>query len=749
MLKHGSIPQLKSLLFAGQSIHWSYQRKLAVASQILMLLLGVLLLVSIVITVGERRLQNDWATQRYSELQTLGTLLSDKVAFQEFRTRTFSQSEVLTDYLEKSNDESQQKLIGNWLNLSGNIPELLDIALIGPSGKLLLSTSNNFPFELVPQKILRGQRSLGSSDIYTSSIYFAPIDGVLEPYFYQVAWLENTDMNHRGFLITYSSVSRILQSIRPDLGMKQSPLIMLDTLGTVYAGSSGKPSLIKKAIDDDVGSSLSQNYPMLWREITLSKFGQFNGQNATFVYLKLDLTADDQTKRNYFLVSYLQDKDVKAKFEHWKSLLIFAAVCISLMGIVLILLSHLFRLERRAKLYNIELVESLFNGKQGNIIATDRGRVISANSMAAKTLNISKEELSERSLQRIFHLEFDSYVKIMDQFNEHMYWTGEIDLRPYGGNALNIQIVPAPDSHRREHSECRYVLVTFYDISELSVVKEQNQSLTQLANSAVAVALTDTKGTLLNTNQQFNERLKREGCSSSDMKTLLGSEVESQWLNIQQQLSLKGQWQGRYDDVDIHIDQAVEADADKWICTLIPSADNGFNGSQKLKKIPHRSAVLVNYVDVYRYFEHLDNTKRLHSSMMLIDITPTGVFSHMSDIDKLEKRQQDVEMHLLLELPKAYQLAKWQVGRLMIILPNTSADEAHQFAVELVDNLNNIGLAEGICVGIAAYHKDQALEQFIDNTEVALKRAKQNGEHNICQAFTRYQTDDEAEVAMS
>ena len=48
-----------------------------------------------------------------------------------------------------------------------------------------------------------------------------------------------------------------------------------------------------------------------------------------------------------------------------------------------------------------------------------------------------------------------------------------------------------------------------------------------------------------------------------------------------------------------------------------------------------------------------------------------------------------------------------------------------------------MGLGKGICMGIASFQPEQNLEQYLSNAEVALKRAKQIGEQNICQAFTR------------
>ncbi len=120
-----------------------------------------------------------------------------------------------------------------------------------------------------------------------------------------------------------------------------------------------------------------------------------------------------------------------------------------------------------------------------------------------------------------------------------------------------------------------------------------------------------------------------------------------------------------------------------------------------------------------------------------MDITAESMLSHMSDIGQLENRQKEVELKILRELPAGYQMSHWQLGKLIIILPDTDADKAHHFAIKSMSNLSDIGLSEGICMGIAAYQTGQSLEQYLSNAEVALKRAKQTGEQMICQAFTR------------
>ena len=74
------------------------------------------------------------------------------------------------------------------------------------------------------------------------------------------------------------------------------------------------------------------------------------------------------------------------------------------------------------------------------------------------------------------------------------------------------------------------------------------------------------------------------------------------------------------------------------------------------------------------------------------------------------------------------------------MLPDTDATQAHNFALNMMEKLNSNGLGEGISIGIAGYQEGQTLEQYLNNAEIALKRAKQNNDQNIGQAFTRHQS---------
>ncbi|RTR34947.1 PAS domain-containing protein [Shewanella atlantica] len=729
------------LLIDAQGIHWSNQRLISVGAQLCLLLLSVVLLSNVIITLGERRLQEDWATQRYSELQAVGTLIADKVSFQQFRTQMFAKSELLNRYLNIPNVGRQEKLENNWQVITKNIPELLDIALFDPQGNFKFATTDDFSHDPLPPSLLGGSRNMGGNEIYTSPLEFSPINGKLEPYLYQLAWLENPDQSIRGYLVTYNSMSKMLKSIKPAYSSTESPLLMLDTQGLVYAGADSRPSL--KRVPDTMGGSLKQSYPALWRKMAMSNFGQFHGDNATFVYLKVELTTQYETRREYFLVSYVRNDDIAANFSQWRSILIGGATVLTFLASMLIILSHSYRLEQRSRQYSIELSNSLFHRDVGSIIVNDKNRVISANQIAAQLLALPNDDLLDRSLQRILHLEDEDYSLIMNQLQQENEWKGEFD----AGSESQAKLIAHIKTQHTPDKKNQYLLITFEDVTELKKAQDDAHINHLLNESAVATALITADGTLKRTNTAFDKQIQLKECTSKKLTEILDHNLGNKWSQILQQIILQGSWKGQVlcspNSVESACLQATlkgnldsSGDIEYIVCTFeqaTPKASIHDIGDL----VPHRTTILVNLRDLDSYFKSLSQYSRENSSLLLIDITAESMLSHMSDIGQLESRQKEVEIQLLRELPTGYQMSHWQLGKLIIILPDTDADNAHHFAIKSMGSLNDMGLGEGICMGIAAYQDNQSLEQYLSNAEVALKRAKQTGEQRICQAFTR------------
>lgn len=729
------------LLISTQGLHWSTQRIFSVATQIIILLISVILMTNVIITLGERRLQEDWATQRYSELQSVGTLIADKVGFQQFRTQMFANSELLKRYLTIPSEVRQAKLQQNWNVMTSNIPELLDIALFDPQGKYKFSTTNDFSREPLPPALLGGARNMGGNEVYTSPLEFTPIAGKLEPYLYQLAWLENPDQTVRGYLVSYQSMARMLKSIKPAYSSAESPLLMLDTQGLIYAGAESRPTINR--IPDTMGGSLRQTYPALWRKMSTSNFGQFHGDDATFVYLKIELTTQYETRREYYLVSYVRNDAIADNFSQWRNILIFGAVVLTLLALSLILLSHSYRIGQRSRAYSIQLANRLFHQDIGCIIVNDNNRVITANDQAAKLLAMPIDELSDRNLQRILQFEDDQYAAIMTQLETDKRWQQEVDFENLSGTSLRVTITGAP----RTPKESKYLLVTFEDVTELKQIQHQSNLNRLLNDSSVACALVQANGDLELVNEAFMQLVSIHDITGKNLTELLNNDLSSQWSRITQQIMLQGSWKGQIlcdpnsnentclqATLKGHLDAA--GDIEHIVCTLEQAQKRALL-QDRGDFIPHRSTILVNLRDLDDYFKSLSDKSRDSSSLLLMDITAESMLSHMSDIGQLESRQKEVEIHILKSLPVGYQMSHWQLGKLIVILPDTSSDNAHHFAVKTLSSLNEIGLGAGICMGIASYQPEQNLEQYLSNAEIALKRAKQIGEQNICQAYTR------------
>lgn len=728
------------LLINDQGIHWSQQRILAIASQISVLLISVIVLTNIVITLGERRLQEDWASQRYSELQAFGTLIADKVSFQQFRTQMFATSARLNRYLELPNHDNQEELQNHWDVIVDNIPELLGMALYDPQGKLKFASGEEFGAHPLPASLLGSTRNMGGQEIYTSPLEFSPINGKLEPYLYQLAWLENPDQSIKGFLVTYNSITRMLKNIKPAYSSKQTPLMMLDTQGLLYSGAMASPTIGR--LPDTMGGSLKQSYPALWRKMATSNFGQFNGDDATFVYLKVELTTQYETRREYYFLSYVENDEIAAKFEQWRNLLMGGAIFLTLLASIVIYLTHVYRLAQRSRDFSIDLANRLFNTNAGYIIVNDVGRVISANAMAATLLSLENDELSDRSLQRILQMDEQEYNQIIAHLTTSQHWGGELCNR----EAEHVQIAVNLRLESDMENNQSYTLVTLTDISALKHSQEEARLNRLLGDTPTAAVLVDAKGVVIKSNSAFDTLIQRPDSRNLQITDLLAEEFKQQWPQISQQLSMKGTWKGQVLSSNRHThDDCVQAtlkghldasDALEYIICIFECTEYQVS-KDKVNSVPQRSTIFNERRDLERYFNNMSQEKKDFSSLMLIDIAAEGMLSHMSDMAQLESRQKEVEIQLLRELPHRYQMSRFQLGKLIVMLPDTDSDQAHYFAIETLSKLRSNGLAEGICIGIAAYHGGQALEQLLNNAEIALKRAKQTDEQNICQAFTR------------
>ncbi|WP_299003551.1 PAS domain-containing protein [uncultured Shewanella sp.] len=730
------------ILIHAQGLHWTHQRLLGLASQLCMLAVAVIIVTSIIITLGERRLQEDWATQRYAELQAVGGLMADRISFQQFRTQMLAKSESLEDYLNAPSTTKQAYLKQKWQIMVNNVPTLLGVALYDTKGRFVFATTDEFGQEPLPPSLLGNSRNMGEDEIYTSPLEFTPIEGILEPYLYQLAWLEKDGHHIQGYLVTYHSVSKMVNSIKPAFSSQKAPLMMIDTQGLLYSGANTQPKISR--FPRALGDSLKQSYPALWRKMAMSNFGQFHGEDATFVYLKIELVTQYETRREYFLISYVRNSDIAAKFHQWRNILIIAAILLTLLGALAIILTHLYHLVLRSRQFSLELSNQLFHADIGCMIVNDHGRVITANELTAKLLQQPTDELIDRSLQRILQLEDEPFAHMLESLTQNESWKGQIKLEPDGKHILVVKIHLKPNADKLY----RYMIVTFEDISELKQYQKEvylNQLFTE---NSVPTVLSHSNGTIIKANHAFDNMMNITDHQDQNLTQLLNKDLGKNWAQITQQIFAQGNWTGTIENTGNeqletttqatlkgHLDDSGEIE---YIVSTFERTVSQHNYLQEGELIPHRSTILVSLRDLDDYFHNMSPLNKKFSSLLLLDITAESMLSHISDIAQIENRQREVESQLFRDLPHRYQIAKWQLGKLIIILPNTDADQAHYFALESLNKLEANGLGDGICIGIASYQENQTLEQFLSNAEIALKRAKQTGEHNICQAFTRH-----------
>lgn len=739
MLKRNLAPAFnQSFLLPSQGPSWSRQRLLGLSAQLLVLLLVATIFTSVMISLGEKRLQQDWATQRYSELQTVGTLLADKVSFQQFRTRLFARGELLRQYLESPTQVRKTQVLSHWQSLVDNMPDLLGVALYNPAGKLEFASSDIFGGARLPASLLGSNRTMGGKDVYTSPVELLANNGQLEPFMYQLSWLENPDQSIKGYLVTYNSVAKTMTSVRPTFSKSSSPLMLFDDQGFMFVGPEGDGS---NGIPNIQGESLAASFPALWQQMNGKYYGQFHDQDATYVYIKIELATQYETKRELYLVSYIDDLEVAAHFTHWRHILLTFAVSMVLALSAVIILSHLYRLEQRSRMLNIELSRGLFNTDAGWMIAGDSGRIIKANRAASQALKQDTDELEDRSLQRALQLDEATYREVTSLLNATGYWQGEVDLQSRGGGTVRTRIrkILLLDQRRE------YLLVNIDNITELTQTRHEAYLYRMMTEVETALALTKADGTIIKYSPACKQLLQLESREPGKLLACLDEEGEDLWYRITEQLNAQGFWKGQLGcnhpagngtgfKASLKAIANGEGELEYIACQFTRTiAKNAVTGDM----VPHRSAVLINHTNLQRYYDSLPTDGRDSASVMLLDVTPARMLSHMSDIGQLEQRANQIEVQLLREMPRNYQMSHWQLGKLIVVMPGTQANKAHEFAEQIMQMLTNLGLAEGLSIGIAANQPGQSLQQFLSNAEVALRRAKQPGEQNICQAFTR------------
>ncbi|WP_394131185.1 PAS domain-containing protein [Shewanella maritima] len=733
---------LKTLLLNSQGIRWSQPKILSLLSQLITLNVAIIIIASMSISMGERSLQDDWAKQRYSELQTIGNLSAERANFLKFRTLTIARSEILEQFLDNPTPSKRQQLITQWNSLTRNVPELLNVALYDPEGRLRFASSDNYFDIELPEHILSPDRAFGGNDIYSSDLSFAPIDGVIEPYIYQLAWLENPDHSIRGHFITVNSVLRLLDSIKPAFFDESSPLLLFDPGGYLFAGANQNRPL--PGMPNSIGVSLSQTYPELWEEMNTEKFGRFHGDEATFVYLKSEMITQDNRKRDYFTLSYIRHDDISDNFFKLRMVAIFIALLIAALTSIIVYHRHKTSLDEVAKDNSMRLAYGLFNSAKSSLLVTEKGRIIRANETAYIQFDLPTESLVDRTLQLIFNLTNEQFDLIKQTVSRHNSWNGVLTLN--GENKASFNAYIKLDPALQTSQERNYWIITFDDITPLIDSINQATQYQLMSDAAVAIALTDADGEIVKANTRFKQLMKLDNIEHQSILPLLGHTITSQWNNIANVLPAQGVWTAQLTPfsnasfehslkISVNGQLSLEGDVEYLIITL---EETSATLSQSANKRAQQSNnFVIRMSDFEARFHSLSESSRSSTSLMLLDISPSGIYSHMGSTEQLEKHHKEVELVLLMDLPENCQIISWQLGKVLIFISDTNPTQSHQYAMEINESLSDKSLAEGINIGIAGYLETQELEDYLAKSEVALKRAKQSGDHNICQAFTR------------
>ena len=725
-----------SILITHQNAVWSKKRLLSLGLQLTLLIFVLTLITRLILSAGENRLQQDWATKEYRELQTVANLLVEKVNFQKFRTQILSQSEILQNYLASPSIEGQQNIIKQWKKLQQNIPELIGMALHTTKGELDFSTHALLGKTPLPKSLLGTNAYTGTSSVYTSPMQLAHIDGEMNPFMHQFTAFENNNQQTTGYISTYNSMSKTLQNVKSAFSNPNSSLLIVDTQGQIFAGVNAQKD--KSLITNMIGENLSQNYPKLWKKISKQSFGQYQNPKNIVVYLKIELAAQYEAKHEYYLISYINKSIFSEQFSLWENALVITSIILGALLACIIILFHFLQIEKIAKEFNIKFNSQLFNAKTSWLIVSEMGRIFASNKTSESTLSYTKEQLNGKMFERIINFNIFTNKEVVNSIKDTNCWHGNI---PYPfDHRIKLhcfiqQIQPLESSEK-------YFIINLDNECE---IEQQKASFTQermLNETSAAIALISPEGDVIDANANLNKLFPLLSISSQQNVSLVITDTKQHWHQIIDQLKdtsiyeskLKIAQTNQFIHVTLSINKAKDHDIENIICTFFVENNNREHVNSK---VPNRSSVLTNFDYLESYFKALSSQSRDNASLLLISINPKTVLSLVSHTEDLTTRQNQVELQVLRVLPYQFQIARWMLGKLIIIMPSTTAFEAHQTAALILTALKKHNLLEGVSIGISSYQAPQTLRQLLANAEIALERAPKDIGQPIFQAFTK------------
>ncbi|MBV7317251.1 cache domain-containing protein [Shewanella sp. NIFS-20-20] len=341
MARKSNSTYLPTKLLPEQGIIWSQQRLLGLSSQVIVLLLCLGLIASVIIQIGQQNLLQERASQRYSELQSVANDLSEQLSFQRFQTLSLAGDELLLQQLQQASAEKQRRLQSYWHALQQNINDLQGIAVYSAIGQQLLTEGNDLGAKTLSSNLLKKLEQLERHQVYMSSVTFSSAAGKIAPVLYQSTKIYATDNRFLGYLVTFHAINNSLLEAKRSFSEQAAPLLLINQEGQLLANSTNASGLAR--MPNVLGTNLNETYPALWQSMQRERYGQFQGDTATLVYLAFQLETNAQ-QRDCYLISYIDNQFVYDQLSLWRYLIIAIFVVLALALSGLIWLSHLRQL---------------------------------------------------------------------------------------------------------------------------------------------------------------------------------------------------------------------------------------------------------------------------------------------------------------------------------------------------------------------------------------------------------------------
>ncbi|GLS83075.1 PAS domain-containing protein [Paraferrimonas haliotis] len=713
-----------------QPLYWGKARIALIVVLTLSVICGVFFGAHRISESHKQHYVQQWAQQAYNKLQSIAVLTTAEMKRQVVRTELFAKAKDFEVYLASPEKKNASLLRGKWRGYTRKLDSMLGLAFYDAEGKVLLRSNSKAMPEYMPDLAEKGYDLEDPTTYFASDFKIRLVDGKFIPTFYLINAIESRPGKIAGYFAHYVSAERIFNLTAPTLSLSQTPVIALDSMGTMFfhRGLNQSSQLVST-----IGDNLAVSSPYLWHEVKEQGFGQFKDENATYVFIRADLSNSSEAfKQNYYLVTELTKNDVDRLLALHTRIIFGIAAFICLLLLALVISTVLLRNERSNRGYSHNLANGLFGNSLPCLIVSSNYRVLFANDAAREFFTYS-QQLEDASLTSILEQTEQATKQMLADASS----TGSIQSITFKGKPIRIELRPIAAFVVGGESVNQFLL-TLFDDSTLHALRDEITLQRKQLDVASISILSDAHGVILKANAAYYQFLQQYHLelAGENLEQLLNEQSEQAWQRIlhqckhhqlsNTQIDFVSDTQ---DPVTLHISGRGHFSEDGQLATIafIARIDKPIVEAASLDLQSTSQQQLT------AYFDGLSKPQRALLNVMLFDVSPINAFALGQD----QELEQELQEQLRLQLPSAWKIMPWFNGQTLVVTADSEAQQLYHKATQVMQSITRYDREERISVAISGNPKAAELTQLLSQLEVALGRAKQMSGMKICLAFSK------------